>query len=129
MTTKKDSPRESARYSLDVPMTIELSNGFFHRPDRVDASLVDLSHGGAAIVLATDYRLKRKGRYRAWIGDHAGIIEVGNLTSLDEDQTRLGVSFTKLGLELQELVADTLDAAKQRASRITDDRDPFAAAR
>lgn len=129
MTTKKDSPRESARYSLGVPMTIELSNGIFHRPDRVDASLVDLSHGGAAIVLATDHRLKRKGRYRAWIGDHSGIIEVGNLTSLDEGKTRLGVSFTKLGLELQELVADTLDAAKQRASRISNNRDPYAARR
>jgi len=40
MTPKDEAPRESARYSLGVPMTIELSNGLFRRADRVDAALV-----------------------------------------------------------------------------------------
>jgi len=41
-------------------MSLELSNGLFRTADHIDAYLVDLSQGGAAVVLPIDPRLKVK---------------------------------------------------------------------
>lgn len=79
---------------------------------------MDLSHSGAAIVLPSDKRLRSRRRYRAILDDHTAIIEVANMTVLEEGQLRIGVSFKSLGLELQELVADVLERAQQRSSRL-----------
>lgn len=111
--------RAASRYGFAVPMSIELPNGLFRTADRVDAYLVDLSVGGAGLVVPADARLRVKKRYRVMIDDHGGIIEVRNITDLGEGQARLGVSFTSLGLELQELVADSLAGARVETGRIS----------
>lgn len=111
--------RAAARFGFAVPIIVELSNGLFRTADRVDAYLVDLSAGGAALILPGDPRLKVKKRFRVLVDDHAGIVEVRNMTPLGDAQVRLGVSFKSLGLELQELVADSLDSAKRETSRIS----------
>ncbi len=107
-------------------MVVELSNGLLRRADRRDAVLVDLAQGGAALVLAADPRLRVKRRYRVSIDDHAGIIEVRHITPVDDGWVRIGVAFRSLGLELQELVADTLENAQFQTSRFTDDFDALA---
>lgn len=114
--------RAAARYDFAVPMSVELSNGIFRTADRIDAYLVDLSADGAGLVLPTDRRLKVKKRYRVVIDDHHGIIEVRNITPLTDEQVRLGVLFKSLGLELQELVADSVAAARTETSRLRADR-------
>lgn len=114
--------REAARYDFAVPMSVELGNGLFRASDRVDAFLVDLSSGGAALILPADERLRAKKRYRVHIDDHSGIIEVRNITLLVDDQVRLGVAFKSLGLELQELVVDSLATARVETSRLADTR-------
>ncbi len=110
--------RAASRYDFAVPISVELSNGLFRTADRVDAYLVDLSEGGAGLVLPTDQRLKVKKRYRVLIDDHSGIIEVRNITPLTDAQVRLGVSFKSLGLELQELVVDSVASARDQTSRL-----------
>ncbi len=110
--------REDARYRFAVPMVIELSNGLFRQADRLDASLVDLSAGGAALIAPQDPRLKRGKRYRVAVDDHEGICEIRNISPMDSGQVRLGVLFSRLGLELQELVADSIANAKIESSRI-----------
>jgi hypothetical protein len=117
---RADDPtiRAAARYDFAVPMILELSNGLLHGADRIDGLLVELSDGGAAIVAPADERYKLKKRFRVYFDDHVGIIEIRNVTPLDGAQTRLGVSFKRLGLELQELVVDSLETAKQETSRL-----------
>lgn len=110
--------RERARYQLGVPFVIELRNGIFRRADRVEAFLVDISAGGAAVVSGVDPRFRVKKRYRAAINDHEGIIEIRNISENGDGNVRLGVQFSRLGLELQELVDDSLNDAKTAASRI-----------
>ena len=112
--------REAARYDFAVPMSVELGNGLLRASDRVDAFLVDLSAGGAALILPADDRLRAKKRYRVHIDDHSGIIEIRNITPLVDDQIRLGVAFKSLGLELQELVVDSLATARVETSRLAD---------
>jgi len=121
-TGEPDAPtaREAARYDFAVPMSVELGNGLLRASDRIDAFLVDLSAGGAALILPADERLRAKKRYRVHIDDHCGIIEVRNITPLVDDQVRLGVAFKSLGLELQELVVDSLAAARLETSRLAD---------
>lgn len=110
--------RAASRYDFAVPMSVELPNGIFRPADRVDAYLVDLSEGGAGLVLPDDPRLRPKRRLRVVIDDHAGIIEIRNITDISESQVRVGVSFKSLGLELQELVADSIAVARVENSRI-----------
>jgi len=110
--------RAAARYEFAVPVVVELSNGLLRTSDRVDALLVELSEGGAAIVAPNDHRYKMKKRYRVFIDDQSGIIELRNIVPLDESQTRLGVSFHRLDVELQELVVDSLDNARHQVSRL-----------
>lgn len=114
-----EATRENLRYDFAVPVVIELSNGLFRQPDRVTAFLVDLSAGGAALIAAGDERFKVKGRHRVFVDDHAGVIEVRNITVLADSQVRLGVLFRKLGLELQELVVDSLATARVQSTRLT----------
>lgn len=111
--------REKARYQIAVPMIIELGNGLFRTADLVEAFLVDLSAGGAALSTAADPRLKVKKRYRVAIDDYAGIIEVRNISNVENGKVRLGVQFSRLGLELQELVDDSLDAARTASTRLS----------
>jgi len=111
--------RVAARYDFAVPMSIELSNGVFRSADLIDAYLVDLSDGGAGLVLPGDPRLRPKKRYRVRIDDHSGIIEIRNITELTESQVRLGVAFKSLGLGLQELVVDSLASARIESSRLS----------
>ncbi len=99
-------------------MIMEFGNGFLRTPDRVDAVLVDLSQGGAAILCPPDGRIRERKRYRVWVDDHAGIIEIRNIVPINDEWVRLGVAFKGLGLELQELVADTLQNAQFRSSRM-----------
>ncbi len=115
-----DAPtiRAASRYDFAVPTIVELSNGLFKTADRSDGLLVELSAGGAAIVIPSDPRLKVKKRYRVYVDDHEGVIEVRNITELIDGQTRIGVSFFRLGLELQELVVDSLESAKRETSRL-----------
>lgn len=111
--------RAAARFDFAVPLSIELSNGLLRSADRIDAYLVDLSDGGAAIVLPADPRLGPKKRYRVHIDDHTGIVEIRNITELVDSQVRLGVAFKSLGLELQELVVDSLASARVESSRLS----------
>lgn len=110
--------RAAARFDFAVPMTVELSNGWLRNADRVDAFLVDLSADGAALVMPADPRLRIKKRYRVNIDDHAGIIEVRNITELIDSQIRVGVAFKSLGLELQELIVDSVASARSESSRL-----------
>ena len=112
--------REATRYDSEIPIVIELKNGLFRQADRMDAYLVDLSATGAALVTKSDARYRVKDRYRVAVDDHAGIIEIRNLTeSEDTGQVRLGVKFSRLGLELQELMVDSLADAKAKTNRLT----------
>lgn len=120
-----EAVRETTRYSFAIPMMIELPNGVFRQSDRVDAVLVDLSHGGAAMVLMDDPRVREKKRFRVVVDDHAGIIEVRNVVRIEGNRLRVGVAFKSLGLELQELVADALEGAVAQSSRLLSVRDPF----
>ena len=110
--------RAASRYDFAVPTIVELANGLFKTADRSDGLLVELSAGGAAIIIPTDERLKVKKRYRVYVDDHEGVIEIRNITALTDAQTRIGVSFFRLGLELQELVVDSLESAKRETSRL-----------
>jgi len=110
--------RAAARYEFAVPVVIELQNGLFRTADRIDGLLVELSEGGAALVSPNDDRYKLNKRYRVYIDDQEGIVELRNMVPLDETQSRLGVSFHRLDLELQELVVDSLAQAKREVSRI-----------
>lgn len=110
--------RAAARYEFAVPLTIELSNGLLRTADRVDALLVELSEGGAALIAPNDRRYKLKKRFRVYIDDHAGIVELRNVVGLDGGQFRLGVAFVRLDLELQELMVDSLDTARHQSSRL-----------
>ena len=110
--------REAARYEFAIPLTMELSNGLFRTADRVDALLVELSKGGAAIIAPQDRRYRIGKRHRVYIDDHVAILELRNLVLLDADQTRLGVSFLRLDLELQEILVDSLDNARSESSRL-----------
>ena len=101
-----------------MPLTIELSNGLFRTADRVDALLVELSEGGAALIAPQDRRHKLKKRFRVYIDDHEGIVELRNIGPLDAGQSRLGVAFLRLDLELQELMVDSLDSARHQSSRL-----------
>ena len=112
--------REAARYNFAVPMIVELENGLLRASDRVDAFLVELSAGGAALICPADERLRTKKRHRVHIDDHSGIIEVRNITPLADDQVRLGIAFKSLGFELQELVVDSLASARVETSRLAD---------
>ena len=111
--------RAASRYEFAVPTTVELSNGLFKTADRVEGLLVELSSGGAAIIVPSDVRLQLKKRYRVYIDDHEGVFQIRNIGELDDGQVRIGVSFFRLGLELQELVVDSLDDAKRETSRIS----------
>ena len=71
-------------------------------------------------IVPADERLRTKKRYRVHIDDHSGIIEVRNITPLVDDQVRLGIAFKSLGLELQELVVDSLATARVETSRLAD---------
>lgn len=117
----ESTSREAARFEFAVPITIELSTGMFRTTDRIDGLLVELSSGGAAIIAPADERYKLKKRYRVFVDDQSGIIELKNLSPLEDGQARLGVRFHRLDLELQELIADTLDDARRHSSRLTDD--------
>ena len=116
----EQTARAASRYDFAVPMTVELSNGFLRTADTLDAFLVDLSEGGAALILPGDPRLKVKKRYRVHVDDHEGIIEIRNLTPLIDEQVRIGVAFSRLDLELQELVSDSLAGARIETGRIED---------
>lgn len=116
--SSEETTRAAARYQFAVPITVELSNGLLRTPDHAAGLLVDLSQGGAAVLLPADKRLRIRKRYRVFVDDYTGIIEIRNLSELDEGQLRLGISFKSLGLELQELVADVLERAQQQSSRL-----------
>ncbi len=120
---RRDEPaaeptRDGTRYDFAVPMEIELQARFLQQNDRAEAFLVDLSAGGAAVIAKFDQRLKVKKRYRVWIDGYSGIIQIRNLSHLSGDQVRLGVSFSRLGFELQELVIDSLAAARVQTTRL-----------
>jgi hypothetical protein len=99
-------------------MVIELSNGLFRRADLWEALLVDMSNGGAAMIVLHEPRLKANKRYRVRIDDHDGIIRTGSVVAHDETKVRVGMRFERLGLELQEIVSDAVQAAQERASRL-----------
>jgi len=123
--------REARRYPFAVPLTVDLPNGFFRRADSVDAIIVDLTKQGAALVMTRDPRLRERKRYRVQVDDHGGIIEVRYIKSAEDNLVRVGVHFKSLGLELQELVADSVQHAQTRFSRLESptissiNRDPF----
>lgn len=110
--------REAARYEFAIPIMIELSNGLFRTADRLDGLVVELSAGGAAIIAPMDERYKLAKKYRIFIDDQSGILQIRNMSPLEAGQIRLGVSLERLDLELQELVADTLDASRRESSRL-----------
>lgn len=126
------APREDRRYPFAVPLTVELPNGFFRRAESVDAIIVDLTKQGAALVMTRDPRLREQKRYRVLVDDHGGIIEVRYIKEAEDNLVRVGVHFKSLGLELQELVADSVQQAQTRFSRLdaptmtSTNRDPFA---
>lgn len=117
-TDQPQPTRGKVRYNFAVPMVIELARGPLRRADHVEAFLVDLSTDGAALVTGPDPRLKMRKRFRVSIDDHSGIIEIRNMSLLDDQRVRLGVQFSRLGLVLQELVDDSLHTAQQASSRI-----------
>ena len=114
----EETTRAAARYQFAVPVTVELSNGLLRTPDHIAGLLVDLSHGGAGVVVPSDNRLRQRKRYRVIVDDYNGIIEIRNISQIGDGQLRLGVSFKSLGLELQELVSDVLERAQQQSSRL-----------
>ena len=122
MTGDDTTVRSDARYGFAIPVSIELSRGLFRQADRVPGVLVDMSKGGAAITTRFDSRLRLKKRYRVIVDDHPGIISLKNLVTIDGEMVRMGVQFTSLGLELQEIVSDALEEAQWLSSRLDQER-------
>jgi len=110
--------RAAARYDFAVPVVIELSNGILRASDHLDALLVELSDGGVALIAPQDHRYRTGKKYRIWVDDQAGILQLRNVTQMQSDQVRLGASIHRLDLVLQELVADSLDSARREVSRL-----------
>lgn len=115
--------REAARYDFAVPAVLELSNGFFRRVDQLDVLLVELSEGGAALIAPEDRRFKTGKRYRIWVDDQSGILQLRNISALPANQVRLGAAIHRLDLVLQELVADSLEDARHNMSRLANPTD------
>jgi len=117
-TSVTEPVREDNRYDFAVPMEIEVATGLFRQPDRLPAYLIDLSSGGAAILAQADTALRVKKRYRVWVDGLSGIIQIRHLSPVSERQVRLGVSFSRLDLGLQELVVDAIARARIESTRI-----------
>lgn len=109
--------RESQRYYIALPMQIELRMGLF-RKTRVPARPVDLSHGGAACHVRPDAAFEVGKRYRLFVDDVAGFIEIRNIQMVEDGLMRIGMSFVQLELETQERIVDALEQAKFESSRL-----------
>ena len=111
--------RDQRRYPFAVHVVIERRVRLFAQPERIDGALIDLSEDGAGIVVPSSVDFRERATHRIFVNDHEGVIQVRNITLIDDDRQRLGVRFRRLGLDLQELVADSLDAAHRAESRLS----------
>lgn len=111
------SPRENQRYYIPLPMQIELRMGLF-RKVTVPARPVDLSHGGAACHVRPNAAFEVGKRYRLFVDNVAGFVEIRNMEPVEDGLLRIGVSFVQLELETQERIVDALEQAKFESSRI-----------
>lgn len=110
--------RENYRYTIALPMEIEIDQGFLKSKRRVPARPVDLALGGAACHVRPDDAYKVGKRFRVYIAGTACFAEIRNIFHMDDGLTRIGMSFIKLELETQERIVDAIDRAKFDSSRL-----------
>jgi len=120
-TEEVTTSRESHRYYIPFPMQIELRSGLFNKK-RVPARPVDLSQGGAACHVRPNEAFEVGKRFRLYVDDVAGFIEIRNVEMLDDGLMRIGMSFVQLELETQERIVDALEQAKFESSRLNFDK-------
>ena len=113
--------RENYRYTIALPMEIEIDRGLFKGKKRVPARPVDLALGGAACHVRPDEAYKVGKRFRVYIAGTACFAEIRNVEHMDDGLTRIGMSFIKLELETQERIVDAIDKARLDRSRINPD--------
>ena len=111
-------PREKQRYSIPLPIEIEVKRGLLSGKERIPANLADLAIGGAACIVPADPAFKIGKRFRIFIDDRPCFAEIRNLTR-DGGSFRIGLSFIQLELETQERIVDAIDQEKINRSRLT----------
>lgn len=119
--TEATASRESLRYYIPLPMQIELREGLF-RKTRVDARPVDLSQGGAACHVRPNDAFEVGKRFRLYVDNVPGFIEIRNVRMVEDGLMRIGMSFVQLELETQERIVDALEQAKIDSSRLNLDQ-------
>ena len=125
MKRKPDEPsevpsRENNRYTIPLQLEIEVSQGFGKGKERVTARPVDLSIGGVACYVPSHKAYRVGKRFRIFIADFPCFAEVRNM-SVEGDLTRLGMSFIRLELDIQERIVDAIQHAKTESSRLKPD--------
>ena len=116
--TEEQPSRDKPRYTILLPMEIEIRRGFLKGKERVTARPVDLAIGGAACHVRSDPFFVVGARFRVFIDGTAGFAEVRNVQQLSDGLSRIGMSFVKLELETQERIVDAIDRMKFASSRI-----------
>ncbi len=109
--------RENYRYTIHLPMEIEIRQGLFAGRERIPAQPVDLAIGGAACHVQPNEAFRVGKRYRIYIDKLAGFAEIRNI-STEGAFSRLGMEFIQLELETQERIVDAIDRAKFESSRL-----------
>lgn len=113
-------PRENNRYTIPLQLEIELSRGFGKGKERIPARPVDLSIGGVACHVPIDKAFKVGKRFRIFIADFPCFAEVRNV-SVEDQFMRVGMSFIRLELDIQERIVDAIEKAKFESSRLKPD--------
>ncbi len=122
MLRKPDEPeeppsRENYRYTIQLPVEIEIRKGPFVGRQLVKAQPVDLAIGGAACHVQPNSAFKVGKRFRVFIDGRPCFAEIRN-SRPDGPFQRIGLSFIQLELETQERIVDAIDRAKFESSRL-----------
>lgn len=125
MLRKPDEPedtpaRENYRYTILLPMEIEIRKGPFSPRERVPAQPVDLAIGGAACHVQPHEAFKIGKRFRIFIEGQPCFAEIRNMRT-EGVYLRIGLEFIQLELETQERIVDAIDRAKFESSRLNYD--------
>lgn len=110
--------REKHRYSISLPIEIEIASGLFGEKKRLKAEALDLAVGGAACRVEAHKAIKVGRRFRLFIDGRPCFAEVRNIAE-ENGSLRVGLAFKKLELETQERIIDAIDQNKIDRSRLS----------
>ncbi len=123
MRRKSEEPeetpsRENYRYTIPLPMRIEIHLGMFKGKTCVPARPVDLALGGVACHVRPDPFFTEGKRLKIFIDGTAAFAEIRNLRTVEDGLLRIGMSFVQLELETQERIVDAIEQAKIDKARL-----------